>query len=575
MVAIFYDILFVLSLVLTLVYALIWHKHFSIYITLIFTLIPITNLGFAITANAAKDQNIDAALIGTDISYIGGCFLVLFILLSVFNLCKLNMPKWLSMILLSVCALIYLCVLTIRSDYGIFYKSATFITTNGTDYFMKKEYGPAHTVFIIMVITYFLISLLAMCYTYFVKTDVSSSLLFKLFLPELVCVMAFFVGRSITDKLEFLPMAYVFAQIMYLIIIHRVCLYDITDTGIDSIIENGDTGFVSFDFKYDFLGSNETANAIFPTLRNLTVDEPISSVSVINDLFMPWLERFKADENDDINYYKKDDKIYMIDVNYLYNGKHKRGYQFFITDDTANQKLIDVLNNYNSDLENQVEQKTANLVEMHNRLILSMATMVESRDNSTGGHIKRTSEVVKLLMDEIMKDNTLGLSNDFCKNIIKAAPMHDLGKIAVDDAILRKPGRFEPQEFEKMKAHAAEGARIVHQILEGTEDIDFHIIAENVAQYHHERWDGSGYPEGLKGDDIPIEARIMAIADVYDALVSKRVYKDAMSFSQADQIIMEGMGRHFDRNLEKYYVAARPAIESYYSSLNEEIIKSA
>ena len=207
---------------------------------------------------------------------------------------------------------------------------------------------------------------------------------------------------------------------------------------------------------------------------------------------------------------------------------------------------------------------------MHDRLILSMAAMVESRGNSTGGHIKRTSEVVKLLMNEIMKDNSLGLTDDFCRNIIKAAPMHDLGKIAVDDRILRKPGKFEPEEFAIMKTHAAEGARIVHQILEGTEDIDFHLIAENVAHYHHERWDGSGYPEGLKGEEIPIEARIMAIADVYDALVSKRVYKDAMTFSQADSIILEGMGRHFDKQLEKYYVAARPAMEEYYRKMNEE-----
>jgi len=201
--------------------------------------------------------------------------------------------------------------------------------------------------------------------------------------------------------------------------------------------------------------------------------------------------------------------------------------------------------------------------------------MVESRDNSTGGHIKRTSEVVRLLMNEIMKDNSLGLTDDFCRNIIKAAPMHDLGKIAVDDSILRKPGKFTPEEFAIMKTHAAEGAKIVHQVLEGTEDIDFHIIAENVAHYHHERWDGSGYPEGLKGEDIPIEARIMAIADVYDALVSKRVYKDAMSFMQADRIIIEGMGKHFDSKLEKYYIAARPAIESYYEAMNEESIKTA
>lgn len=207
---------------------------------------------------------------------------------------------------------------------------------------------------------------------------------------------------------------------------------------------------------------------------------------------------------------------------------------------------------------------------MHDNLILSMATMVESRDNSTGGHIRRTSEGVRLLTEELKAEGLFALSDDFSRDLIKAAPMHDLGKIAVDDAVLRKPGRFTPEEFEKMKTHAAEGARIVHEILKGTDDPDFQRIAENVAHYHHERWDGSGYPEGLKGDEIPVEARIMAIADVYDALVSKRVYKDSMSFEQADAIIMEGMGKHFDARLKSCYVNARPKLEAYYSALNAE-----
>ena len=237
-------------------------------------------------------------------------------------------------------------------------------------------------------------------------------------------------------------------------------------------------------------------------------------------------------------------------------------------DDTKDQKYISLLNGFNDKLRDEVAQKTEHIVEMHNNLILSMATMVESRDNSTGGHIKRTSEVVNILISEIQKDKSdqrLKLSPEFCHNIIKAAPMHDLGKIAVDDAILRKPGRFTEEEFNKMKTHAAEGARIVHEILKGTDDMAFHLLAENIAHYHHERWDGSGYPEGLKGEEIPLEARIMAVADVYDALVSKRVYKEAMDFEKANSIMMESFGKHFDKQLEKYYVAARSKLEDYYS----------
>ena len=201
---------------------------------------------------------------------------------------------------------------------------------------------------------------------------------------------------------------------------------------------------------------------------------------------------------------------------------------------------------------------------MHNQFILGMATMVESRDNSTGGHIRRTSDIVRILIEEMTRKNELQLSAEFCKDIIKAAPMHDLGKIAVDDQILRKPGRFTDAEYEIMKRHSAEGAKIIAQILKDSDDLHFKQIAENVAHYHHEKYDGSGYPEGLKGEDIPLEARIMAIADVYDALVSKRVYKESMSFEQANKIMTESFGSHFDKKLEAYYLAAREKFENYY-----------
>ena len=213
-------------------------------------------------------------------------------------------------------------------------------------------------------------------------------------------------------------------------------------------------------------------------------------------------------------------------------------------------------------------EKTKSIQTMYDNTILGIATLIESRDNSTGGHIKRTSEGVRLLVNEMKKDNTINYPESFYENIIKAAPMHDLGKIAVDDRILRKPGKFSEEEYNEMKKHPTEGARIIAEILDESFNKDFKQIAINVAHYHHEKVDGTGYPLGLKGDEIPIEARIMAIADVYDALVSKRVYKEKLSFEEANKIIMDGFGNHFDKKLEKYYVSARPKLEKYYSSID-------
>ena len=203
-------------------------------------------------------------------------------------------------------------------------------------------------------------------------------------------------------------------------------------------------------------------------------------------------------------------------------------------------------------------------VALQDKLVLGMATMVEGRDNSTGGHIKRTSDIVRFLVEEMMKDPTIDLNTTFYQSLIKAAPMHDLGKITIDDNILRKPGKFTPEEYQVMKTHSAAGSVILAQILKDVTDKNFEAVAINVAHFHHERWDGKGYPQGLKGEEIPLEARVMAIADVYDALVSKRVYKDEFSFDEAYNIIIENMGKQFDPGLEKHFVRARAKIENYY-----------
>lgn len=564
MVIYYYGAFFALSLVLLIAYAWSWHKHFDVSFTIVFTLIPIVNLGYFLLSIS---KNLEAALIANSITYIGGCYLEMIVMLCALRLCNFGLKDSMVAGLLTLCSIIYISMLMPVST-GIFYKSVSYENVNGVVH-LSKEYGPMHRLFYILLIVFFLVGFLTPLYSYFRKKDVSRKTIWLLFLPNIVCFISFFGGRALTKNIELMPFAYVFTQVIYFIIVHRVCLYDITDTGIDSLVETGDTGFVSFDFHFNYLGSNETAKNILPELRNMRVDSPVDSCWELKNTALLWLTAFKEDEKNDKFHFSHGDKTYLVDTNYLYDGHTKRGYQFFITDDTKDQQYIALLNSFNENLKNEVAEKTAGIEEMHNKLILGMAAMVESRDNSTGGHIKRTSEVVRMLIEEMTKENELNLSEEFCRDIIKAAPMHDLGKIAVDDAVLRKPGRFTPEEFEEMKKHAAEGARIVHTILEGTDDSYFHQIAENVAHYHHERVDGSGYPEHLKGNDIPLEARIMAIADVNDALVSKRVYKERMSFEQADRIIMEGMGTQFDERLMPYYVSARPRFEEYYRALDD------
>ena len=562
---VYYGILFIASLILTGIYAGIWRKRFSLFLTLTFAFIPVINFGYY---SIASSQNVAEAIVGIKISYLG-IFAHVFIMYAIFNLCNLNIKKSIRLTLLSISTLFFLSSLSIGSS-TFFYKSISGELINKT-LILNKEYGIVHTLYYIQMFIYMAITISVTIYAFRKKNDVSRHNLRYMLACETIPVLTFFLGRLLHLKVDLMPLSYVLSEIVLLMISRRIVLYDVTETVIETIAFNGKTGFVSFDDTFHYLGSNQIAKDIFPELAQLKVDDNVLKNPELNKEIVDHIRKYII--NSKINSFIKNygKQIYKVDINKLYDGKVNRGYVLYMQDDTKDQKYITLLNGFNDKLRDEVNQKTEHIVEMHNNLILSMATMVESRDNSTGGHIKRTSEVVNILISEIQKDkdqNHLQISADFCHNIIKAAPMHDLGKIAVDDEILRKPGRFTEEEFEKMKAHAAEGARIVHEILKDTDDKAFHILAENVAHYHHERWDGSGYPEGLKGEEIPLEARIMAVADVYDALVSKRVYKDAMSFEKADSIMMESFGKHFDRQLEKYYVAARPRLEEYYSKLD-------
>jgi response regulator RpfG family c-di-GMP phosphodiesterase len=256
------------------------------------------------------------------------------------------------------------------------------------------------------------------------------------------------------------------------------------------------------------------------------------------------------------------------DIQYLHHGKKDRrvGYLVELTDDTRQQSLIQLLNSYNNDLESKVEEKTQHIRQIQDKIILSMADMVESRDNNTGGHVKRTSECVRIFVDKLKQyPEQYPYSEVFFQNVVKAAPMHDLGKIAVEDRILRKPGRYTPKEFDEMKQHSAKGADIVRKVLENVEDEALLETAVNVAHYHHEKWNGTGYPEGLKGEEIPLEARIMALADVFDALVSKRCYKESYDFDRAFVIIEESLGSHFDANLGRIFLDCREELVAFYS----------
>ena len=556
----YYYAMFAVSLVLVAVYAFIFHKHFTPSLTIIAVLIPVVNLAFALLA---QSKTVEEAMVALKLTYIGGCFLIVSVMFLIFSICGVNLKAWQRTLIIAVSISMFATVLTIGYT-PLFYEGVPELAySNGAAYLTNKHYGSMHTVFYVMVCIYYAMIVAVIVYSFFRKKQVPVLILILIVLSVTIAVFGFFGGRILKEAIEHLPLTYNLGLIIYIIMAARLRLYDASDAVTDSLVEKGDTGFVSFDQKLRYLGSNETAKQMFPVLANSIVDHQLQD-DWAREQVNNWVEEYKNDNSKNTHLVEKEGRTYLITVNKLIIGRFSHGYQIFITDDTKNQMYIKLIKSYNNQLESEVAKKTKSVIEMQEKLVLGMATMVEGRDNSTGGHIRRTSDVVRLLVDEMKKDENLSLKDEFYKNLIKAAPMHDLGKITIDDAILRKPGKFTPEEYAVMKTHAPEGARIVSQILEGTDDKEFAKIAVNVAHYHHEKWDGTGYPDGLAGAKIPLEARVMAIADVYDALVSKRVYKEEFSFEKANQIIIESMGQHFDKSLEKYYVQARGKIEEYY-----------
>lgn len=218
-------------------------------------------------------------------------------------------------------------------------------------------------------------------------------------------------------------------------------------------------------------------------------------------------------------------------------------------------QTINETNGYIEDIRSKGEV----ISKMQNGLILVLADIVESRDKCTGDHIKKTAAYTRIIMEQLRKDGKHldVLTDEYVEDVINSAPLHDIGKIKIPDSILNKPGKLTDEEFDIMKTHTTAGSEIIEGAMKLVAETGYLNEARNLAAYHHEKWNGKGYPEGLSGEDIPLSARIMAVADVFDALVSRRSYKEPFTFEKSMAIIIEGSGNHFDPDIVDAFVEAK------------------
>ncbi|MEI8169092.1 MAG: two-component system response regulator [Rhodoferax sp.] len=246
--------------------------------------------------------------------------------------------------------------------------------------------------------------------------------------------------------------------------------------------------------------------------------------------------------------------------------------------DASTARTLRVSNEY---LEFEVTKRSRQLEALQDVTILALASLAETRDADTGNHLKRTQHYMRVLANQLRTHPRFSdfLNADMVELLFKSAPLHDIGKVGIPDKILLKPGRYEPEEYEIMKNHPRLGRDALNnaQKMAG-QNIEFLEVAKEIVYSHHEKWDGSGYPQGLVGDAIPISARLMALADVYDALVCRRVYKDGMTHAKAAKIIIEGRGKHFDPDVVDAFLAQSAEFQFIASSIadtDEELQKKA
>jgi len=294
--------------------------------------------------------------------------------------------------------------------------------------------------------------------------------------------------------------------------------------------------------------------------KMFTLMEKITPNLILLDIEMPEMDGFEA-----LRLLKSNGARADIPVIFLTSttdaGVEARGFQLGVVDFITKPFSAPVLLNRikcHLDIDeiirertSQLQHKTEQLLNLQNGLVYVLADMVENRDEGTGGHVERTAAYIRILVDAMLMQQVYDseVKQMDIELLISSARLHDVGKISISDVILNKPGKLTDEEFGIMKSHTVEGERIIDQIVSRTEDVEFLRNAKLFAGYHHERWDGAGYPHKLEKTDIPLIGRIMAIVDVYDALVSVRPYKKAFTHEEAVDIIMESSGTQFDPSL--------------------------
>lgn len=504
-------------------------------------------LGIAMLVNAVgylfeiTSASVESALIATKLSYLGKVYIPPLALFFVLDYCRIKASKAFVGLLTLVHTAVLVLVMT--SEYhGLFYEEISF-SKEGMVPHLAHVNGVIYDAYTALVLCYAVVMLGVCMYRYRMSEQEERNKVAYLSMIVLLPVLGLVLYLSgITMGYDATAISYVWSGIILLVSIFRYDFFDTVSLAKNYVAENLADGLVVLGKQGQFVYANAPALRLFPQLDGKEYKEAVEEIR-------KYCVKGKR--------LHKNDAVFKVTERDVLQNRTLRGKMYYLQDVTDSY-------NYTTQLETEVREKALELFQSHHSLIVSLANMVEARDGVTGLHIKHTSEYVEIIARALQKVPKYQevMSDSYVSVLSEAAPLHDIGKISMEDAILRKEGSLTTEELKSIQSHPALGAQIIDSVLAEVKGSDYLVTAREMAYCHHEKWDGSGYPQGLKGEEIPLSARIMALADVYDALRSERSYKDAYSKEEAKQIMLEEAGSQFDPELVEVFLANLEEIEA-------------
>lgn len=488
----------------------------------------------------AKTQEL--AMQSVKMTYIGKPFVVFTMYVFVMEYCGVSIKKSRRNFFYAICVAIAGLVYT-NEYHHLFYSSVSY-TNDGLFPHLVLKHGIFYNLYSVILLYYF-VGMVYVCVRKYRQNDSEIirkqvSVLMVMVLFSCGCLVLFLF--NLTNGYDTTALAYIVAVFLFERLMRKYKLFDTLTLAKEEAVEHMSNGLIVVNVYGDMVYSNDEADRVLLYIRK----HGNKGIEYLEELANNSKYMFvdECSQGDGNKHADSEKCVYELTMHEIFRNENSYGKILLITEITDSYY-------YTERLQNELKKKTREVISIQRDIIGSFASMIEARDGITGLHIKNTANLVKVLVN-VMKNNPKYsgiITDEYAQMTAAAAHLHDIGKIAIPDRILQKEGKLTDEEFAIMKTHPVEGAKILENTIKGLESDAYYQIAHDMVLYHHEKYDGSGYPTGISGENIPLTARIMAVADVYDALRSKRHYKDGFSKEKSMAIMEESKGTHFDADI--------------------------